>query len=320
MVAARRVIALQADAGPLVLQAQDIVLTLGGTLAGALLVFSGTGRQQLGWQAAALAFFATALAPFLFRTLQHRFPSELTRFLATFIPPTLGVLAIYSHLDPLCDLLNPHLADAQLAAIDRAAFGVNPGLWLEQRTPAPVLDALYVCYTSYYFWPVSIGLILFAQGKERVAAFDRYILGYVLLMLTSYALYLTVPAIGPRFFLAAEYAGPVRAGPLGRWFDTLFRGAPYFRDCFPSGHTALTLYALYQARRLTPGWFKVMVIPASGLIAATLVCRFHYAVDLAGGGLLTFAVVLASEALHARLPAIAFTRQRVAIAASTRAP
>lgn len=320
MVAARRDIALRTGAHPLVMRPQDIVLALGGTLAGALLLFSRAGREQAGWEQAAGWFFITALAPFLFRALENRFPSELSRFLATFVPPTVGVLAIYSHLDPLCDLLNPHLADARLAAIDRAAFGVNPGLWLELRTPAPVLDALYLCYTSYYFWPVSIGLILFAQGKARVAEFDRYILGYVILMLTSYALYLAVPAIGPRFYLVSDYAGPVQAGRVGRFFDALYRGAPYFRDCFPSGHTALTLYALYQARRLTPRWFKVMVLPASGLIAATLVCRFHYAVDLVGGALLTVAVIWASEALHARLPAVELTRQRVAIAAATRGP
>lgn len=296
------------------LRPQDVVLTLAATLAAAILAFYG--RHVPGaWKSIGTYAFV-AMLPWAFRAVEHRWPSRATNFLATIVPPALGMVLVYSALDPLCDLLNPHLADPRLAAVDLALFGLHPGLWLEQHLPAHVVDALYVCYTSYYVWPLSLGVLLFFDRREK--ELDRFILGYALLMLGSYVCYLMVPAIGPRFYLVGDYPGAVHATWVGQWFDSLFRGSPYFRDCFPSGHTALTLYCLYHARRLTPRWFWVMLLPASGLIAATLVCRFHYAIDLLCGPLLTVAAILAADALYQRLPRMEVTRDRLAMAFNRR--
>ncbi|MFY0567434.1 phosphatase PAP2 family protein [Archangium lansingense] len=54
----------------------------------------------------------------------------------------------------------------------------------------------------------------------------------------------------------------------------------FARDCFPSGHTGTTLLVFVYAWRFSPRFFRVMVLPGLGLIAATLVGRFHYATDL----------------------------------------
>jgi len=287
---------------PLVLRAQDAVLSVFAALACAALLCGG--RRVDGWGHAALVFAGVAALPFVFRGIGRRWPSTFTRFMATFVPPSLGVFFIYANLNPLADLLNPHLADARLAAIDLRIFGVHPGFWMEQRLSGAAIDAFYLCYTSFMMWPVLIGLILYFSPRPRLPELDRFILGYLLVMLGSYVGYMVVPAIGPRFYLADLYGGPIRATALGTWLAALFRGSPYFRDCFPSGHTALTLYCLIEAKRLTPRFFKAMLLPALGLIAATLICRFHYAIDVICGPLLTLLAIEAADILHRRLPGI----------------
>jgi membrane-associated phospholipid phosphatase len=304
----------QGEQACFVLRPQDVVLTLAATLCGAILVFYG--RRVEGWAEASEVFALVAVMPWAFRAVQSFWPNETTRALATFIPPSLGPLLIYGNLNPLCDLLNPHLADAQLASVDLKLFGVHPGVWLEQRLSPHIVDALCVCYTSYYLWPITIGAILFFQREKMEQQFDRYILGYLLLMLGSYACYLMVPAIGPRFYLVDEIGGPLHATWIGREITQAFRGSPYFRDCFPSGHTALTLYCLYSARRLAPRWFWVILLPCCGLIASTLVCRFHYAIDVICGPLATVAAIVAADAIYQRMPSLSLTRERLALAFS----
>ena len=299
---------------PFDLRPQDVVLTLTATLCAAILLFDG--RHVPGWGEATLAFVLVALMPWFFRAARARWPNEITRALATFIPPSMGPLLIYGNLDPLCDLLNPHLADARLAAVDLRLFGVHPGLWLERRLPPHIVDVLSLCYTSYYVWPVTIGVILFL-GRERLEReFDRYILGYLLVMLISYVCYLLVPAIGPRFYLVDELGAPLHATWLGREIVGMFRGSPYFRDCFPSGHTGLTVFCLYSAWRLARRWFWVILLPCTGLIASTLVCRFHYAIDVICGPLTAVAAILIADALYQRMPSLELSRERLAMAFS----
>jgi len=290
----------------LVVRAQDIVLTSAATLAALILI--AFGRHVANWRSAATTFLIVAAMPWAGRLIHRRWPGEATRFLATIIPPAVGIIVMYSKLDPLVDLLNPHLADPRLAMLDQEIFGMAPGFWIERHILPAGLSLLMVFYTSYYIWPVAIGLLLYARGKAGAQDCDRFILGYVLVMLGSYLGYMLVPAIGPRFFLIDEVSGPVAATGLGRYLNELFLSAPYFRDCFPSGHTALTLYCLYESRRLIPKMFWVMLAPGIGLILATLACRFHYAIDVICGPVLTVTAIVLADALHTRLPKLELGR------------
>ncbi|MBS2030363.1 MAG: phosphatase PAP2 family protein [Deltaproteobacteria bacterium] len=286
------------------------------TLAAIILI--GLGRHVTGWNGAATTFLVVAAMPWVGRLIHRRWPTEPTRFLATIVPPAVGIIVMYSKLDPLVDLLNPHLADPRLAALDQRIFGFAPGFWLERHLPPAALSVLFLFYTSYYIWPVAIGLVLFARHEAGARDCDRFILGYVLVMLGSYLGYVLVPAIGPRFFLIDQVDGPVAATPMGLWLNEMFRGAPFFRDCFPSGHTALTLYCLYESRRLVPRLFWAMLVPGTGLIVATLACRFHYAIDVVCGPVLTVTAIVLADALHARLPKLEIGRVRWAHARAER--
>jgi membrane-associated phospholipid phosphatase len=66
------------------------------------------------------------------------------------------------------------------------------------------------------------------------------------------------------------------AGPLFQ----AFLKSPFTRDCFPSGHTCLTLMVLIDAWRHARRFFW-FVLPAGILLfISTIGLRFHYGVDL----------------------------------------
>src|SRR5258708_39439092 len=60
----------------------------------------------------------------------------------------------------------------------------------------------------------------------------------------------------------------------------MFRNTPFFRDCSPSGHTAGTLLALAFTSRKLRGYFFVALPVGVLCICATVLCRFHYAIDV----------------------------------------
>jgi membrane-associated phospholipid phosphatase len=112
---------------------------------------------------------------------------------------------------------------------------------------------------------------------------------YVGCFLISYLGYIVVPAIGPRFFLQGvePLQGVFLFEPLLHGLNVLEGGA---RDCFPSGHTALTLLVLYHAFRYARPLLIVLVPVGCGLLFATVYLRFHYMVDVIAGVLLALLV------------------------------
>ena len=75
------------------------------------------------------------------------------------------------------------------------------------------------------------------------------------------------------------------------------RQPPFMRDCFPSGHTAITLCVLTFAHRHARTLFWGMLPAALLLITATLAGRFHYGIDVLCAIPMAVAVLLASDLL-----------------------
>ncbi len=142
----------------------------------------------------------------------------------------------------------------------------------------------------------------------------------------SFLGYLAVPAVGPRFTLF-DIATVERALP-GLWLTPGLRSfvdggglvppglshaaaaalAP--RDVFPSGHTMMTVMAMYWVGRfrLRSRW-GVWVVGAL-LIVATVYLRYHYAVDLIAGMVLAAACLAATPPLYAWMTGRIVTRDR----------
>jgi len=231
------------------------------------IVGAGPAALRLCWAAAILLAL---------RGLGVRYPGRLPGLLATVAP--IALVPVDWALDPIVDLVNPRLRDDALLFADRLLFGETPSVTLQHLLTPWLTEALLVGYLSYF------GLLLLPLAllwlRRDDAGLDRYVRLLVVLFVTNLTFYVLVPAVGPRFTVAAAYAAPLHGVLFGDWIHGLFLHPPFFRDCFPSGHTAGTLLALGFSFRRLRGW-ALCALPLSVLcVAATVLCRYHYGADL----------------------------------------
>ncbi len=204
------------------------------------------------------------------------------------------VLILFNSLGDLIPHFRSRLYDQLLIRIDYALFGVHPTIWME-RLVSPALTALLqLAYISYYFIPVSLGIILIARGRRE--EFEHALFGIVLCFYLSYIGYLSMPAVGPRFTLDKLQTGGLQAG---QWIasiqQTLNRLEHNKTDAFPSGHTAIALVGLYYAGKFRERILFAVLIPVVlALLVSTVYLRYHYVIDvIAGFALAVLTIALA---------------------------
>ncbi len=251
---------------------QDFLIIVPNLLAAALLTYD----KPPGWERACLTFLLLTVGLVALRLLAWHSASAPARLAASFFP-VVAALAIYGQLGPLCDLVGQPLFDVQLQHLDQMLFGMQPGVALANHLSPLASDVLMVAYCSYYLWPSLLGAVYLWYDGE--AQFDRWALAVMVSLVINYLLYLAVPAIGPRFAMVDSFAHPVE-GVIAAPLFQAFLKSPYTRDCFPSGHTALTLMVLIDSWRHARRFFWAVLPAGVLLIVATVGLRFHYGVDL----------------------------------------
>lgn len=207
-----------------------------------------------------------------------------------------GLPAVFSSLCWLLPAVHPEPFEFALAAFENAWFG-DAVARLGDRLPAAGVELLQWTYAAFYSIP-----IVAALGAGRacgVVAFDRAVLLLVGGFLSSYLGYLLVPTLGPKVVLAFAHE------PAGLWATPAIRAAidagesnPW--DCFPSGHTMLTLTSLGILWRWNRRWFWWTLLPASSLVASTVLLRYHWVGDVLAGALLAWLCTRAFDALADR--------------------
>jgi hypothetical protein len=254
----------------------DIIMVVSCSVAALALV--GPARWAPGSRHSAFVFTVFALGPLVLRTLESYFPrNRFLAFVASFwLLPVIGLS--HTLLDPVVDAITPVLKDAQLVTMDQRLFGAQASVVLGQLLPPWLIELLMLCYYGHFVWPLMLGVVLYFTGRRE--AFDEYLIALALLFSFNYIFYALVPAIGPRYFLFDQFSEPLRGVWLTPVLDSLLRKTDFARDCFPSGHTGTTLLVLIYAWRFSPRYFRLTLLPGLGLIAGTLVGRFHYATDL----------------------------------------
>lgn len=181
--------------------------------------------------------------------------------------------------------------DVALARIDYAIWGAHPSVWLERITFPWLTEILQLLYALFIPCVLAVAGLLWA--RRRYAEFRLYAIVISLGYLLSYLGYLAVPARGPRFLLNAlqthELSGLLLFEAVRRLLDVL-ESAHY--DCFPSGHTALTMLAWWYSQWLSRGLFYLYSFYTLSIVFATVYLRYHYTVDILAGAILAWAIIL----------------------------
>ncbi len=209
------------------------------------------------------------------------------------------------------------IADDWLMSIDMAVFGVHPTVWLERLATPWLTEITQIAYASFYLLVIAVGLELYA--RKRYAEFRLYAFACAFGFLVSYLGYLLVPAVGPRFtlhdFSMLERDLPgllftqslrsfVNAGglvPTGASSPAAI--ALSNRDLFPSGHTMMTIVAVYWSWRFRLSLRWALTAVGAVLVFATVYLRYHHVVDVAAGAMCAALCIAATRKFRAWLGA-----------------
>lgn len=185
--------------------------------------------------------------------------------------------------------------DNILIMIDQMLLGVNPTQWVYRFSNPVITEILQAAYASYYLFFVALFYELYRRSDltEFHSGSMLVVYGFYL----SYVGYLLFPAIGPRFTLHDYFA--INTELPGIFLTDYLRvivnsggGIPsgstnpaafVHRDAFPSGHTQLTLVAMYVAFSTHTKIRWWIVLGGSLLIISTVYMRYHYVIDILVG-------------------------------------
>ena len=208
--------------------------------------------------------------------------------------------------------INPHDLDYVLIKLDKMIFGTDPTAVLDKIATPGLTEFLQICYSSFYLLWIILGVDLLREHNER--GFLFFLFALMLGFYTSYVGYLFVPAIGPRFTLynfaklneqlPGLYLTPILRGIInsGESITDVARAAALAqRDCFPSGHTEMTLITIAIAIRYRTKSAMIIIPLGAGLIFATIYMRYHYGIDVIAGALVGIFVLASARWLESNL-------------------
>jgi len=202
------------------------------------------------------------------------------------------VLLIFNSLGDVIPSLWSDTFDGMLIRLDFFLFKNHPTVWLEKIINQPLTVMLQLAYISYYFMPLSLGILLIIKKKEQ--ELDLTMFGIILGFYLSYIGYLLVPAIGPRFTLDHLQTVNLQAGHVLQAIQSSVDALEYNKtDAFPSGHTAIALLTLWYARTCRERLFFWFLFPVVILlIFSTVYLRYHYVIDVIAGVLTAFLAII----------------------------
>jgi membrane-associated phospholipid phosphatase len=191
-------------------------------------------------------------------------------------------------------------ADRALANLDLRVWGANPTVWLERLHHPWFTEFLQAAYTL--FVPAVLFVAWLLWRRRQYSEFQYYAFLIALGFLASYLGYLAVPARGPRFFLKDLQHFPLDGLWLFHGMQSMLdklESAHY--DCFPSGHTELTILAWWGSRKISSRLFRIYCAYMPCIIFATVYLRYHYSVDLLAGAVTAAFLIVTAPVFYQRL-------------------
>ncbi len=211
------------------------------------------------------------------------------------------VPVVFTQLGSLVPYVNPAPWEERLFHADLfLCGGINPLEAMESLAHPVLTECLQWVYDFYYFIAIVPPVIVVASGRLLVAS--RMMFAFSVCLYASYIGYFVVPATGPNLNNLGlyQFEGPLNGVFLaGELRQVLAVVEKIKLDCFPSGHTAVSVLALMLAWRYVRQLVRFMAPLVVALIVSTLYLRYHYLTDVVGGVILAIIAFVCSEKMHA---------------------
>jgi membrane-associated phospholipid phosphatase len=252
--------------------------------------------RSLAEAPALLAFHLVGAAVLVY---EIRCPNLTSWFFRNWYPVVYVALS-FREMDVLVPAVRHKTLDQWLADLDYAFWRTNPTVWLERVQSRGLTEYLQLVYTLFVPAVLWVAFLLWKQRKY--AEFQYYAFLVALGFLISYVGYLIVPARGPRVLLNHLQHVPLE----GLWLFQRMQGGldrleSVAYDCFPSGHTELTILAWWSTRTFRNSLFWPYFAYTSSIIFATVYLRYHYTIDVVAGAAVAGILIVATPSLYRKL-------------------
>jgi len=198
------------------------------------------------------------------------------------------MFTLYTTLGHVAFTAIPWLADPWLEQADRVLLlGRSPVLAVEPLAASEwtkLLSFGYAMFIPYLYLSIILSLV----GRPP-AERDEFVTGFAVLYALSFLGYLFLPARGPVAWMADAFTVPINGGAFHRIILRSVEqvGGPH--GAFPSLHVGASLFAtLFDLRHRNPLRGLIYLPLVATIAVATLVLRYHYAVDLVAACILAF--------------------------------
>jgi membrane-associated phospholipid phosphatase len=194
------------------------------------------------------------------------------------IYPLFMLLAFWTELDLLRDVLGHYRFDPQIQRLDLAVFGVHwHALLLPRMDRLWISEPMFFMYYAYYALIFLPPIVLAIRGR-RVALRDAT-LRLMATYLACYLVYIAFPVYGPHF-MAPPLPGPHTSG----FFYHLVAAAQAAGDshgcAFPSSHVAgAVTIAIIGWRWFPRAIAALLTAEAAGVVVSTVYTQNHYGID-----------------------------------------
>lgn len=186
--------------------------------------------------------------------------------------------------------------DVWLLPVEKFLFRREWYLFLPAHLPLVIIDFFHLVYFFYY-----IGLLLFAAlaFKQQAPLVAEYVFVLMGVMLSLQLVIILFPSSGPVFQRSVTLPRRLIFASLMDWvYQTFDRGG----GAFPSIHSAAAWVMNRYSRRFFPRWSWSFDLLLIAILMATVICSYHYVIDMVAGVLLGLTMLNPLKRLYARYP------------------
>lgn len=194
--------------------------------------------------------------------------------------PVFLFIWLYGEAGELRHLLVPHDLDPLVLAWETRLFPGRLYTLGPRLLGVPALEVLHSAYFSYYLLLAVPGMLAQLLRPRLMEEIERYLFVLTLCMLSLYSLSFLFPTAGPLAFRRALMPAGVFFIPL---MNDLYGAFDHGGLAFPSIHAAAAIVAGWYAGRFFPRWRPLFAAQVLLLLAATVLCSYHYTVDTVAG-------------------------------------